>query len=72
MKMLPFCPNFFLSYNLKVNKKKLTPHNIAASLQELHCLGFLHSYPPIIETDPMALVAQNEKTIIIDDIVKVF
>jgi methionyl aminopeptidase len=72
MKMLPFCPNFFASYNLKVNKKKLTPHNIASSLQELHCLGYLHSYPPIIETDPKALVAQNEKTILIDEIVKVF
>ena len=72
MKMLPFCPNFFTSYNLKVNKKNLTIHNIASSLQELHCLGYLHSYPPIIEKDPMALVAQNEKTIIIDDIVKVF
>ena len=72
MKMLPFCPNFVASYNLKVNKKKLTPHNIAASLQELYCLGFLHSYPPIIEMDPMALVAQKEKTIIIDEIIKVF
>tara|TARA_B110001469_G_scaffold127611_1_gene149256 strand:- start:718 stop:1779 length:1062 start_codon:yes stop_codon:yes gene_type:complete len=72
MKILPFCPNFVASYNLKVNKKKLTPHNIATSLQELHCLGFLHSYPPIIELDPTALVAQTEKTIIIDDIVTIF
>ena len=71
MKMLPFCPNSVASYNVKVNKKKLTPHNIATSLQELHCLGVLHSYPPIIELNPTALVAQTEKTIIIDDIVKV-
>ena len=69
---LPFCPNFVYNYKVKVNNKKIKPNKIVKNLQELHKLGILNSYPPIIEIDNAAVVAQTEKTILVDDVINVY
>lgn len=68
---LPFCPNYLLNYKIKYGKKKLSSIKLTESLNELHNLNILNSYPPIIEYDTSASVAQHERTIsIVDGIVR--
>ena len=68
---LPFCPNYLLDYKVKDGKKKLSSIKLTESLNELHNLNILNSYPPIIEYDTSALVSQYERTIsIVDEIVR--
>ena len=59
---LPFCPNFIDLHSSPMNHTKTIK-----TLQQLHSLNYLDSYPPIIEYDPKALVSQTEATVIINE-----
>lgn len=63
---LPFCPNFIDLHSPPTNHNK-----IIKTLQQLHSLNYLDSYPPIIEYDPKALVSQTEATVVIKENEKV-
>lgn len=63
---LPFCPNFIDLYSTSNNHTKTIK-----TLQQLHSLNYLDSYPPIIEYDPKALVSQTEATVLIKENEKV-
>ena len=59
-KTLPFCPRFIDN----INQKHV---NYNYNLQELFRNGILNSYPPLLETEPNSVVAQFEKTVLIDN-----
>jgi methionyl aminopeptidase len=59
-KTLPFCPRFIDN----INK---THTNYIANLQELFGRGYINSYPPLMETDAAAKVAQFEHSVFIGE-----
>ena len=59
-KTLPFCPRFIDNIN---NKNT----NYMTNLQELFNRGYLNSYPPLLETDKNAKVAQFEHSVYIGE-----
>lgn len=55
---LPFCPNFMEANSVKTNHSKTI-----RLLQKLYQSTIVKSYPPIIECDDTAMVAQTEATV---------
>ena len=64
---LPFCPNIVDSLNFKLGKKKPSHNKIVELCQMLHKNNIVESYPPIIECNSNALVAQIEDNVVITD-----
>jgi methionyl aminopeptidase len=62
-KTLPFCPRFLDNID-NINK---THTNYLPNLQELFSNGYINSYPPLLETDTEAKVAQFEHSVFIGE-----
>ena len=59
---LPFCPRFINYFNKKLNNIGYT-----FPLNELFNDGYIHSYPPLLETDSSSRIAQFEHSVFVGE-----